>query len=172
MNRRISNDMAVRASRAMAKALYGERIESSFKVLQSACENYVIKYIPMPVLQVTKEYERYFELFNDMTFSCFNSGDSPLFCTISFSVPRFARHIKLGKNDFQALRILFKKYRKLRAESQSFESRIYDALKTLKDEKNVVESLPEAVKFIEFPEVKQLPSPIFNDLRVLLQSIT
>ena len=45
---------------------------------------------------------------------------------------------------------------------------MYDALVALKYDKNVEKELPEAMQYINFPEVKAVPMPVFTGLRDIL----
>lgn len=170
MNRRITKEMAAMAAKAMAEQLYAKRIELCYSELQRGADIFVKKYIPDPVLQVCKEYDRYFNLTKHVVFSC--NRKSSIGCETSFSLPQYANFITVSELDYESLISVNEPYRSICKEVDVFKKRVYEALVILKSEKKVVECLPEAVKFIEFPETKHLPSLVYDDLRALLKSIT
>ena len=48
---------------------------------------------------------------------------------------------------------------------------MFDALVALRTEKNVEKELPEAMKYLVFPEVKAVPMPVFTGLRDIIGKI-
>ena len=60
MNRRVTKDMADKASDMMMKKAYGRKIENATAKVNAAVENLVRKYIPAPVIACVNEYSTYF----------------------------------------------------------------------------------------------------------------
>ena len=65
----------------------------------------------------------------------------------------------------ESKRVLLEKQR------DEFGDQVYDALIALRTEKNVEKELPEAMKYLVFPEVKAVPMPVFTGLRDIIGKI-
>ena len=59
MNRRITKTIAEEAASLMANKAYKNRIDRLIESINKEAELLVLKYIPQPVLAVTKEYKDY-----------------------------------------------------------------------------------------------------------------
>ena len=73
--------------------------------------------------------------------------------------------------EYDALLKLDSKRKQLEKERDEFGDQVYDALVALRTEKAVEKELPEAMKYLVFPEVKAVPMPVFTGLRDIIGKI-
>lgn len=177
MNRKITKTMAKEAASIMANKAYEEKLENAKAKVNAAVEGLVRKYIPAPVIACINEYSSYFSYTKGASITtvvekkgCIRSA-TPIGGELSFGIPPYADNIKVVKEEYDMLLKLEQKRRQLKQERDEFEDQVYNALVALRTEKAVEKELPEAMKYLVFPEVKVLPSPIFTGLRKIIASI-
>ena len=90
---------------------------------------------------------------------------------LTFKVPNNSNHITVDHKEYEAVRKLQDKKIAIVKQSEEFEQQVYDALVALRTEKNVEKELPEAMKYLVFPEVKAVPMPVFTGLRDIIGKI-
>lgn len=187
-NRRITKEMARQAAEDMNNAVYKEKLDNADAEINKMLENFIKNYFPAPVLACTVEYKKYFKLYNKVELRVFDKRDSEGKCAggyktiegrLSFGVPNiedgwgWGCSIDVTKDECTEVVEADKNYRNLQRESVSFYGKIVDMLLSLKTEKKVTEQFPEALPYIKFPDDKSnLPSPIFSDIRAMLQNVT
>jgi len=172
MNRRITKNMAEEASAIIKKKTYDRKIEEATVEVNNRVEKLVLKYIPSAVISIVNEFSTYFnytkcvgittsiERKNGYITSAYSIGG-----TLSFMIPSASRYIKVDRYEYEALLKVENRRKLLVEECEEFGKQIYDALLALRTEKAVEKELPEAMKYLVFPEVKALPMPIFTGLR-------
>lgn len=177
MNRRISKSMAEAAASMMKNKSYGQKIENVTAEVDAAVEELVRKYIPAPVIAIVNEYSTYFECGH---FACittvverngYTSTASYIRGMLSFNIPVSAAYIKVDNKEYAALLKLDNQRKILEKERDKFGSLVYESLVALRTEKAVEKELPEAMKYLVFPEVKAVPMPVFTNLRTLIRAI-
>lgn len=178
MNRRITKTMAEGASAMMKKKAYGRKIENATAKVNAAAEELVRKYIPAPVIACVNEYTNYFGYTSGVSITTTiekNSGWTTTAMSIqgelSFKIPRSANYIKVDGKEYDALLKLDSKRKQLKKERDEFGEQVYNALVALRTEKAVERELPEAMKYLVFPEVKAVPMPVFTGLRDVIKNI-
>lgn len=188
-NRRITKEMATCAAEDMKNAVYKEKLDNADAEINKMLENFVKNYFPAPVLACVAEYKKYFKLYNKVELRVFDKRDSEGKCAggyktiegrLSFGVPNiedggwgWGCSIDVTKDECTEVVEADKNYRNLWRESASFYGKIVDMLLSLRTEKKVTEQFPEALPYIKFPDDKSnLPSPIFSDIRAMLQNVT
>jgi hypothetical protein len=90
---------------------------------------------------------------------------------LSFKIPSNSNYITVSCEEYEAVRKLYAKAKQLEKERDDFGDQVYDALVALRTENNVEKELPEAMKYLVFPEVKAVPMPVFSGLREIIGSI-
>lgn len=177
MNRKITKSMARDAAAVMALKAYDEKVESARAKVNAIVEGLVRKYIPAPVIACVNEYSTYFGYVMRANITTVVEKDgwigsaTPIRGELSFKIPPYAESIRVVKEEYDMLLKLALKHKRLEQERDEFNDQVYNALVALRTEKAVVKELPEAMKYLEFPEVKALPSPIFTGLRKIIASI-
>ena len=177
MNRKITKTIAYNAAATMKEKAYGRKIENATANVNIAAESLVRKYIPAPVIACTNEFSEYIEYTNFVSIS--KVVDNGLWTTaatairgkITFKIPNASHYFKVDGEEYDALLILDSKRKQLEKERDAFGEQVYDALVALRTERAVERELPEAMKYLEFPEVKAVPMPVFTGLRDILGQI-
>lgn len=170
---RITKAMAENAADAMATKVYSEKIIEARNALVAEAISLVKKYIPSPVLACVSEYEMYFDLtsylhFHDSNTSRYSGVD---IAVKDFQVPSGANYITLSTEDFKLIGKTAQKVNNLQNERYNFEKDVCNTLVALRTTKNISEKLPEAMEYLDIPEVNALPVPLYNDIRLKLQSV-
>ena len=178
MNRRITKAMAYDAASKMKEKAYAKKIENAYKKLNEAGQVIVRKYIPAPVIACVNEYSSYFGYSTGASITAIKEHPDGWTCRhpnipvkISFKIPSSGSYITVDAKEYEAIRKLHDKVKQLEKERDDFGDQVYDALVALKTEKNVEKELPEAMKYLEFPEVKAVPMPVFTGLRDIIGKI-
>ena len=176
MNRRITKSMALVAAKKLKIKVYGEKLEEAQKSLNLAVESLVCKYIPKPVIACVNEYYNYIPYSTCADVTSIREDDYSTFRRkyirgfLPFKVP-LCTVLDADIAEYETVAVLKKNLDDLVIEQNKFGEEIENALYSLRTEKSIRESLPEALPYIDFPEKKSLPSPIYNDLRALLIGI-
>lgn len=177
MNRKITKTMAKAASDKMKAKAYGAQIDDIQAKLNVATEKLVRKYIPSPVIACVNEYRSCFDVVKYACISTiiekngYRTRQVSIVGKLSFLIPSASKYINVDRTDYDELRVVYKKLNLLRNEKDAFGEQVYNALVALGTEKKVQSELPEAIKYICFPEKKELPSPIFTGLRGVIANI-
>lgn len=168
--------MAHEAANRMKHKVFGEKVEVPQKYLNLAVESLVCKHLPKPVIACVNEYDKYF---SNSTCADVTSIKVDAYGThrsnyirgyLSFKVPS-PTVVIVDIDEYKKVEVLKGKLDDLVKEQTHFGEEIQNALYSLKTEKSIRESLPEAVPYIDFPELKSLPSPIYSNLRAMLNGI-
>lgn len=173
MNRRITKSMAHDAAKRLKIKVYGKNVEDAQKTLNLAVESLVRKYIPKPVIACVNEYYNYFsnstsaDVTSIMIDAYGTSRRKYIRGCLSFKVPS-CTVVVADVAEYETVAVLKKNLDDLVKEQNNFGEEIEKALCSLRTEKSIREALPEALPYIDFPEIKSLPSPIYSDLRALL----
>lgn len=168
--------MAFKAAAKMKDKAYGSKIENAQSKVNAAVEELVRKYLPSPVIACVNEYPEYFNYCTSASITTIlnDKGSNFTSCSIrgklTFKVPYYATSIKVENKEYDVLLNLNLNLRLLEKECETFGNRVYDALLSLRTEKAVEKELPEALKYLEFPEVKSVPIPVFTGLRNIIKS--
>ena len=178
MNRRITKAMADDAASKMKEKVYAKKIENAYKKLNEAGQVIVRKHIPAPVIACVNEYSSYFSYSIGASITAikeYPDGSTGRYNIIpiklTFKIPYNGTYITAEAKEYEAIRKLHAKVKQLEKEREDFGEQVYDALVALKTEKNVEKELPEAIKYLEFPEVKAVPMPVFTGLRDIIGKI-
>jgi hypothetical protein len=178
MNRRITKAMAYDAASKMKEKAYSKKIENANKKLNEAGQVIVRKYIPAPVIACVNEYSSYFGYSTGASITAikehpdgWTSRHPSIPVKLSFKIPGNGSYITVDAKEYESIRKLHAKVKQLEKEREDFGDQVYDALMALKTEKNVEKELPEAMKYLEFPEVKAVPMPVFTGLRDIIGKI-
>lgn len=177
MNRRITKTMADEAASKMKKKAYGRKIENATAKVNAAVEELVRKYIPAPVIACVNEYSNFITYTNGASITTviekngWTTSASSIKGALTFKIPSGANYIKVDSKEYDALLKLENKKKLLEKQCDEFGDQVYEALIALKTEKAVEKELPEAMKYLVFPEVKAVPMPVFTGLRDIIGSI-
>lgn len=178
MNRKITKTMANEAAAKMKDKVYSKKIDEATAKIDKAIEALVRKYIPSPVIACTNEYSDYIAYSTGASITAikeYPNGTTRRIAYIkgklTFKVPTYSNCITVVLEDYEAVRKLQDKKDQIVEQSKDLERRIIDALIALRTEKNVEKELPEAIKYLRFPEVKGVPMPIFAGLREILGKV-
>ena len=170
--------MAEEAASKMKKKAYSEKIEKAYEKLNSSGEVLVRKYIPAPVIACVEEYSTYFGYSTGISITAikehpdgWTSRESNIPVKLSFKIPSNSTYITVSGDEYKTMRALKSEVSRLENERDAFGDQVYDALIALRTEKNVEKELPEAMKYLVFPEVKAVPMPVFTGLRKIIGSI-
>lgn len=174
MNRRITKSMAEKAAAIMKRKAYVQKIENVKAKIDSEVEKLVKKYVPTPVIACVNEYPEYFSYTTGVSISTIVETQKytkllpPILGALSFKVPYNGNYIKVENCEYDALLEIDKKRFQLEKERDKFGEEIRNALVSLGTEKAVERELPEAMKYLIFPEVKSVPMPVFAGLRNII----
>jgi len=177
MNRKITKAMADKAAAIMMEKAYGRKIDNAMAKVNAAVEKLVRKYIPAPVIACVNEYSTYFGYTTGASITTtiekngWNTTASSIKGTLTFKIPISSDYIKVEAKDYDALQKIDNKRKQLEKERDEFGNQVYDALIALRTEKAVEKELPEAMKYLVFPEVKAVPMPVFTGLRDIIGKI-
>lgn len=181
-NRRITKEMARQAAEDMKNAVYKERLDAAKEALNKEIDIFVKGYFPAPVLACVAEYKEFIKSYKDITLRVYKKRilDGSYYDirgVVSIDIPAQADWcsdtIRASERECSNVVKANAIYEGLRGESISFSSKVENALLSLKTEKKVTEQFPEALPYVKFPDDKSnLPSPIFSDIRAMLQSVT
>ena len=165
--------MAESASKRMAAKLYSSKIENVDYEIVSLGYLYAQRYIPCDVLKVLKAYPNYFNISRTLTFRCEKDGKKfeSICVNLEIPLPTYGRYINLNEDEYNQLYPLFKIKKDLTRKRDDFISNMQTTLYSLKYENKVKECLPEALNFMDFPPVNNLPVPVYTELRNLLKTI-
>lgn len=177
-NRKITKTMAYEAASSMKKKAYSKKIENAYKKLNEAGQILVRKYIPAPVIACVNEYSTYFGYTMGCAITAIKersdgskSYEKYISVSLQFKLPNYSSDITVEREDYAIVRKLYDKVKMLENQRDEFGDQVYEALIALKTENAVKKELPEAMKFLVFPEVKALPMPVFTGLRSIIGSI-
>lgn len=173
MNRKITKAMALEASRNMALDAYSKKIDVVLRKERDFAEVLMRKYIPAPVLACLKEYPTYISSSSYVSFTTY-IGDKPeklISHFLSQKVPVGSTYLIVSNEDYNLLQVLENKRMQLCSQCEYFQKELTEAMLALRTEKKIEEELPEALQYIEFPVVKQLPIKKYDHLRDILQSL-
>lgn len=168
--------MAIDAAARMKREVFGKMIEEAQYNLYSLIEQLVRKYLPKPVISCVNEYSLYFPCCTCADVTQVEQKDNGIYRKryirgfLSFKVPTNT-FVEVDADEYKAIEGLYRKLKDLEKRRDDFGNEIQSALLSLKTEKAINESLPEAIKYIDFPEIKSLPSPIYSNLRAMLSGI-
>lgn len=178
MNRRITKTMAKEAASDMKEKAYSKKIEIACEKLNAAGEELVRKYIPAPVIACVNEYSTYFSYNMGASITAvkeFSDGwigrEINIPVKLSFKIPDNSTYITVEAKEYEIVRKLYANVRQLKQECDKFGNQVFDALVALRTEKAVERELPEAMKYLIFPEVKAVPAPIFTGLNEIIGKI-
>lgn len=178
MNRRITKTMAEEAASIMKKKAYSKKIEKAYEQLNASGEVLVRKYLPAPVIACVNEYSTYFAYNTGASITAikehpdgWTSRETNIPVKLSFKIPSNSTYIFVEAKEYVAVRKLHAKCKQLEKERDEFGEQVCAALVALKTEKNVEKELPEAMKYLLFPEVKAVPMPVFTGLRDIIGKI-
>lgn len=169
--------MAEEASALMKEKIYGRKIDNAKANVNAAVEKLVRKYIPAPVIACVNEYPTYFGYTTGAGITTiiakngWETAASYICGELTFKIPGNASYIKVDGKDYDELSKLDTKRKQLEKERDEFGEQVYDVLVALRTEKAVEEELPEAMKYLVFPEVKAVPMPVFTGLRDIIRKI-
>lgn len=169
--------MADKASAAMMKAAYNQKMDDMKAQINQTVESLVRKYVPAPVIACVLEYPTFFSTATSSGITTMketkygSSKENYIYGQLSFQVSDVCRYITVSREDYDALKKLSDKLAVLKKKQEDFGAEVYDALIALRTEKNVEKELPEAMKYLKFPEVKAVPMPVFTGLREAISKI-
>lgn len=176
-NRRITKTMALDAAYRASEKLFSERIQKAREALRIRAEEIVKLHIPYPVQAVVKEFPDWISqtdgvcLYKNINTQYGLRRSNYVDCKLSFKVPTACNYLLVSGDEFDELvNLKLKKDRAIK-DREDFEARLYDSILALNTEKRIKESMPEILPYIDFPVVKQLPSPMFDDIRAQLRKL-
>lgn len=178
MNRRITKAMAEDAAFQMKKKAYIDKIENATELLNEAGEKLVRNYIPAPVIACTEEYSQFIGYTTialisafTVTYSGYNRREPEICVSLSFKIPINGKIVIVSSSDYEIVRKLYDKVKELERMRDEFGKEVFKALISLKTEKAVEKELPEAIKYLNFPEIKSVPMPALTDLRKIIEKL-
>lgn len=169
--------MADIASSMMMKKAYGRKIDNATKRVNEAVEALARKYIPAPIIACVAEYSNYFDTASNVGITTMRetewglTSEKRIYGLLSFKVPKVCSSLNVDRKDYDNLLKLETKKKNLQKQKEEFGHQVFDALVALRTEKNVEKELPEAMKYLVFPEVKAVPMPVFTGLRDIIGKI-
>ena len=169
--------MALAAAERMADKAFAEKIAEANKAVNEAIESIVRKYVPQEVIDVCKKYPQFFSMTHYASVSAYKDTDNGSYRenwisgTISFKIPNSAQSLTVTPDEYAHVNELLGIEKSVLSNKDNFKNEIHAALLQLNTEKKVRDNLPEALKYIEFPPEKQLPSCQFDDLNKAISKI-
>lgn len=176
-NRRVTKTMALAAANRAAEKLFSERFEKALEALRIRVEEILKVEIPYPVQAVVKEFPDWISttdsvcLYKIIDTQYGERRSSYVDCKLSFRVPYACSTLKVNNKVFDELANLKLKKDRTIKERDDFEARLFESILALKTENRIKESMPEILPYIDFPVEKQLPSPMFDDVRAQLRNL-
>ena len=176
---RITKTMAENAADVMAKKAYDYKIKKIEQELTNTASKLASKYIPAPVLACAKEYGDYMGTSNNVVVRHLVTKSDGTTTTsgwinsnTNIPVPHSCCYIMADDNDFSLIDNIEKKRLSTLRDKDEFRNKVCGALVSLRTVKRVEEDFPEAVKFIDIPVEKSLPSPVLSDIRSIVSLIS
>lgn len=176
-NRRITKTMALDAAYRAAEKLFSERIQNARVALRICAEEIVKLHIPYPVQAVVKEFPDWISttdgvcLYKTINTQYGLRRSNYVDCKLSFNIPYACNYLLVSDEEFNELVNLNLKKDRAIKDREDFEARLFESILALKTEKRIKESMPEILPYIDFPVEKQLPSPMFDDIRAQLRTL-
>lgn len=179
MNRKITKTMAENASYKMAEQAYSQKIEEAYQRVYTTAENLVRKYVPEPVITCVNKYDKFFSYWTKWASistiiqkNGYTTSATSVKGKLTFKIPSGSSCIKVDGKEYDALLKLDCRRKVLESQRDEFKEKVRSALIALRTEKAVEMELPEAMKYLEFPEVKSVPAPIYKNLRNTIKTLT
>lgn len=176
-NRRITKTMALDAAYKASEKLFSERIQKAREALRDRAEEIVKLHVPYPVQAVIKEFPDWISktdgvcLYKNVDTQYGLRRSSYVDCKLSFYIPYACNYLLVNEEEYDELvKLKLKKDRTIQ-DREDFEARLFDSILALKTEKRINESMPEILPYIDFPVEKNLPSPMFDDIRAQLRKL-
>ena len=176
-NRRITKTMAFDAAYRAAEKLFSEKIQKASEALRIRVEEIVKLHIPYPVQAVVKEFSDWVNTTDSVALYKYEDThygprrSKYIDCKLSFKVSYACGYLSVSEEEYDELANLRIKRDGIKKDRDNFEARLYDGILALKNEKCIKESMPEILPYIDFPVEKQLPSPMFDDIRAQLRKL-
>lgn len=173
MNRKITKSMAKEAAEKMAMNAYSKKIAVALSKKQDFADVLVRKYIPAPVLACVNEYPNFFNYCLHASFATYieDRREKTITSTLSLKIPRGTDFLNISNQDYKLLQELENKRKLLCSQCEGLQQELFEAMLALRTEKNIEKQLSEALQYIEFPLVKQLPMKNYDHLREILKSL-
>lgn len=173
MNRKITKTMAEDAAEKMATDAFSEKINAAIRKKQDFAEVLIRKYIPAPVLACLKEYPAYINFSTYASFATYigDKAEKSISSSLSTKIPTASTFLIVSNIDYNLLEVLENKRKLLCSQCDELQKELFEAILALRTEKNIEKELPEALKYIDFPVVKQLPVKNYDHLRDILKSL-
>lgn len=174
MNRRITKAIAEEAASLMANKVYKKRIDRMIENINKEAELLVLKYIPQPVLAVTKEYKDYLCAQQSVCIRALSSSGAyyrSIGARIKVDIPYSCSTFTVDEDDYKRLKTLYESKERVVNNKKRFKDELYQTLLSLKTEANVAKTLPEALAFITLPSPTFLPAKNYDYLRKIIGGI-
>lgn len=164
---RITKDMALGAARKIAAKLCDEKIEECKGRLRGYCDKLALIHVPSPVIQVCKEYGSVFYTVSRLMIRC---NGYTRHIDISYRLPDNTR-IEVSKKEFDAVGRHYQAYRDAQAFKTKEIVKWQNVILSLGTLKKLQDEMPDAVEYVEWPVVRDLPAVNYDVYRVALSSI-
>ena len=166
--------MALAAAERMADKAFAEKLSKASKSIDESIEKLVRKYVPQEVIDICKKYHDFFSLVTSVSVSAYKDNgyiENWISGKLSFGIPYAAHILTITPTEYEKVKHLVSLKKRVESSKEQFRNEIHAALLQLNTEKKVKENLPEALKYIEFPQEKQLPACQFDDLNKAISKI-
>ena len=169
--------MALSAAERMADKAFADNIAEANKAVNEAIESLVRKYVPQEAIDVCKKYPQFFSVTTYVSVSAYKDTENRTYREnwisgiLSFTIPYAAQSLTVAPDEYDYVKELLGIKKSVAINKENFQNEIYAALLQLNTEKKVLDNLPEALKYIEFPKEKQLPACQFDDLNKALSKL-
>lgn len=170
--------MAHLAADKIAFKIYNDKLEELGNQINLIAELIAEKYIPAIVLEVCEKFSTYIATNNAIRISTSIVNESghkntPLWLggLLSFKIPTACNYLKVSNEDYDSLRRVYDEKVRVETMRDACIQEVYNSLLALKHVDKIKEYFPEALDYIEFPDVKALPAPKFDTIRTLLKNV-
>lgn len=144
-SKKITKNIAQKVAVRIAADSYNDRLEKVRKKIRAYTDKLVEEYIPRPVLDVTKEYEKFFVVSSMVGVKCETRF---LIVTESNYKTPSGLVFRVKPDQYDKLKSLNKEKLEVCEQRDDFYQTVFNAICDLKTEKRVREQIPEIIPYL------------------------
>lgn len=164
---KITKNMAWGAATKIAAKLCDKKIETCYGRLKGYSDALALRYVPMPVMQVCKEYSSFFHTVSQLMIRC---DKNTIYIYTTYRLPEYT-HIDVSRNEYDTVRRLKEEKKNEEVNKQKEIEKWANVILSLGTLKRMQDEMPEAVEYVAWPVVRDLPSVKYDVYRDALSSI-
>ena len=168
-SKKITKNIAQKVAIRIAADSFNDRLEKARKKIRAYTDKIVEEYIPKPVLDVTKEYEKFFKVTSMLGVK----SENQYLCVTESNYKLPAGLVIVIKPDqYDKLKRLYKEKLAVCEQRDDFYQTVFNAICDLKTEKRIREQIPEIIPYLApFQEVTDVTPKTSNSIDTIRKNI-